>query len=378
MDLDPTTATVWFGRIDGALLSTAGAGPVSTGPSPITAIAAGGSGLAVGTHSGQVFALPVNASGRPGAPVQTDHHRGPISGLCWSRSDTTTVITAGWDGHIRAHRPGVCSRVVHAGDTPVTAITSTPEGIAAALLDGTVLVTSAGGIFTELARLDAAPTAITTGPGGQLVVSTTRHTIVRITPTARGVASSARLQGMPLALATDHANDILAVAAADGAIHIWSLNDLTPRTMLSVAGAPIPTVALGFGDSIYYGCRGGGIAAAAIPSASSPGGVPAPAGQIWSLRLSLPAGLVASAGSDSSIRLWDLSTGRLRRSLTGHDGWVNSVAFTTDGQLLASGSADTTIRLWNPHTGQHLRTLTGHQGWVNSVAFTTDGQLLAT
>ncbi|WP_083888181.1 WD40 repeat domain-containing protein [Nocardia asiatica] len=378
IDLDPTIGTIWFGRIDGVLLSAAGAGPVSPGPSPITAIAARSSGLAVGTHSGQVFALPVDTTGHPGNPVRVDHHRGPISGLCWSGTDSTALISAGWDGHIRAHRRGSGSHVVHAGNTSVTAITPTSDGVAAALLDGAVLVTSAGGTFTELARLDAVPTAITTGPGGQLIVSTARHTIARITPTGTVITSSTRLQGMPLALATDHARDMLAIAAVDGTISQWSLNDLMPGTVLSLAGAPIPTLALGHGDTLYYGSRGGGITAAAISSALSHGEVPTPGGQIWSLRLSLPAGLVASAGTDSRICLRDLSTGRLRRTLTGHDGWINSVAFTTDGQLLATGSADTTVRLWNPHSGQHLRTLTGHDGWINSVAFTTDGQLLAT
>ncbi|WP_280479561.1 WD40 repeat domain-containing protein [Nocardia asiatica] len=297
-----------------------------------------------------------------------DHHRGPISGLCWSGTDSTALISAGWDGHIRAHRRGSGSHVVHAGNTSVTAITPTSDGVAAALLDGAVLVTSAGGTFTELARLDAVPTAITTGPGGQLIVSTARHTIARITPTGTVITSSTRLQGMPLALATDHARDMLAIAAVDGTISQWSLNDLMPGTVLSLAGAPIPTLALGHGDTLYYGSRGGGITAAAISSALSHGEVPTPGGQIWSLRLSLPAGLVASAGTDSRICLRDLSTGRLRRTLTGHDGWINSVAFTTDGQLLATGSADTTVRLWNPHSGQHLRTLTGHSCPVTSVA----------
>ena len=86
---------------------------------------------------------------------------------------------------------------------------------------------------------------------------------------------------------------------------------------------------------------------------------------------------LASASDDETIRLWDVSTGELFRTLTGHTVRVSSVSFSPDGQTLASGSRDRTIRLWDVSTGETLRTLTGHTREVNSISFSPDGQTLA-
>ena len=94
---------------------------------------------------------------------------------------------------------------------------------------------------------------------------------------------------------------------------------------------------------------------------------------------------LASSGDkwDSNIRLWDVQTGELLKTLKkrtafedfeGRD--VNSVVFSPDGNMIVSGSGHGTIRLWNPNTGEFIKYLVGHTKSVNSVVFSPNGNTL--
>jgi WD40 repeat protein len=98
---------------------------------------------------------------------------------------------------------------------------------------------------------------------------------------------------------------------------------------------------------------------------------------IRAVALSPDGRLLASAGLDYDIKLWDIPTGRELRTIYGHKGAVWSLAFSPDGRVLASGSADCTIKLWDPISGQELHSLAGHTDTVSSVTFSSDGRWLA-
>ncbi|KAJ7306244.1 WD40-repeat-containing domain protein [Mycena albidolilacea] len=80
-----------------------------------------------------------------------------------------------------------------------------------------------------------------------------------------------------------------------------------------------------------------------------------------------------SGSDDTTIRIWDVSTGKQLQQLDGHDNTVNSVAFSSDGSRAISGSDDRTIRIWDVSTGKQLQQLDGHNDCVRSVAFSSDG-----
>lgn len=64
----------------------------------------------------------------------------------------------------------------------------------------------------------------------------------------------------------------------------------------------------------------------------------------------------------------------LERKLTGHTGWVNSVAVSPDGKWAASGARDRTVKIWDLEIGRCRATLKGHTDQVRSVAITPDGK----
>ena len=101
--------------------------------------------------------------------------------------------------------------------------------------------------------------------------------------------------------------------------------------------------------------------------------------------------MIASGASDNTVRLWDVRTGELHHTLTGHTNrvnnvvWptnrVNNVVFSPDGKTLASADYNfdrsNTIRLWDVSTGELRHTLTGHTDRITKVAFRPDGKTLA-
>ena len=87
-------------------------------------------------------------------------------------------------------------------------------------------------------------------------------------------------------------------------------------------------------------------------------------------------GRIVSGSYDKTIKVWDLESGRLLRSLEGHTSEVNAVALTADGRIV-SGSWDNTIKVWDLESGRLLRSLAGHADSVRTVALTADGRIVS-
>ena len=80
--------------------------------------------------------------------------------------------------------------------------------------------------------------------------------------------------------------------------------------------------------------------------------------------------------NNPSQKIWDLSSGQLLKTLTGHRGKIRTIALHPNGQNLASGGDDGII-LWDIDRGELLTRLEEHNNWIKSLAFSSDGEYLA-
>ena len=67
--------------------------------------------------------------------------------------------------------------------------------------------------------------------------------------------------------------------------------------------------------------------------------------------------LIVSAVWDKVVKVWSLSTCKLRTNLVGHKGYLNTVAVSPDGSLCASGGQDKVAMLWDLSEGKRLYSL---------------------
>jgi len=87
--------------------------------------------------------------------------------------------------------------------------------------------------------------------------------------------------------------------------------------------------------------------------------------------------LATSSWGEQKVRIWDMATKKIIRTLSDHTRRIFSAAWSPDGQRLASTSTDSTVKIWDPVAGKVIHTLIGHADEVRSVVWSRDGKRLA-
>jgi WD40 repeat protein len=98
---------------------------------------------------------------------------------------------------------------------------------------------------------------------------------------------------------------------------------------------------------------------------------------VLALAVSPDKTLVASAGSDKTIIVWDLRNGKQLFNLKKHSAWIFCLAFSPDGRFLASGSADGNVWVWDIRRGVTVQGISLGKHAAVSIDFSPDGKILA-
>lgn len=89
-------------------------------------------------------------------------------------------------------------------------------------------------------------------------------------------------------------------------------------------------------------------------------------------------GLLATAGADKKVCVWDVEGGFCTHFFKGHQGVVTSITFHPDPSrlILFSGSDDASVRVWNLETKKCIAVLEKHFSSVTSLSLSEDGWTL--
>jgi hypothetical protein len=89
--------------------------------------------------------------------------------------------------------------------------------------------------------------------------------------------------------------------------------------------------------------------------------------------------VLVSGCLDKTLKVWNLQTGELLRTLKGHSAAISSVAMSSDGQFLASSSLHcpkSNVKVWNLQTGKLLHSSFGQKKSVQAVAIANNGRIV--
>lgn len=338
-------------------------------------------------HSIRLFDL---TTGQPGKTLAG--HAGPVTSVVFSK-DGSQLASASADRSVRVWNvaDGALAAKI---DTPApnraVAFVLDDKSLASAGDEKTIRLWSSAagapktwdaalaGAVAAASAPDQGLVAVAGADGNVRVVTVADARIVKTLSSGLGKVSRIQWNGNATRLAVAHPD---AKSAA-----VWDVNAGENGTLLaSLAGDPnAETTAVALhpaGSHLVSADAAGGLRlwkvdAPAVKPLDGANGTPAAVtAQSEDLQWLATAG---TADGKPAIFVRDLDSGKLEKTLLGHEGVIQSLAFSKDGGRIVSGSDDKTARVWNWREGNEIAKFAGHGGAVTAAVFTPNGEQVAT
>ena len=166
-------------------------------------------------------------------------------------------------------------------------------------------------------------------------------------------------------------------ASLDGTIRTTSMNDPLKSKVIKLSG-PINDLQLSRDKKYFYAAIKGGIVKK-IETAGKNAEVMSFVGhtdEINALELSPDGNFLATASSDKSIQIWNLSTGKSIKNLNGFDWKVTSLKYSSDGKYIIGGCNNGVVKLFEVESGKKISDFSDIGKNVRDVAFSRDGRFI--
>lgn len=172
----------------------------------------------------------------------------------------------------------------------------------------------------------------------------------------------------------------LASGSSDGTVRLWWTSTARQETVLEHGSRVWDVASTESGDMV---ASAGGDSHVKIwdtntKSCKATLGGKATTGDVYSVCFSGTSQFVLTGGYDKIVRLYDLTSSSLVKTFTGHGLGVTSVTFDPAARLAVTASKDCSVRLWDLNSGLCVRTVHGHLGECTSVELSESGREMLT